>query len=111
MALIFALSSRPIPEGVAFMPDWLTHGGAWLVLAVLAYRALDPAGSASWSMAVLCVVLCTAYGVTDELHQSLVPGRVADAWDVMMDFAGSVAGTVLARALLRPTRLEGETAA
>ena len=35
MALIFAASSRPLPEYVALLPDWSTHSAAFAVLSIL----------------------------------------------------------------------------
>ena len=33
--------------------------------------------------------IAVAYGVTDEWHQSFVPGRDADLWDVVADALGA----------------------
>ena len=90
MGLIFFLSSRPVPEGAEWIPDWLTHGAAWAILAVLLARALE--GSRVRHVAVLAFVAATAYGVLDEIHQSYVPGRYPDAWDVVKDAVGALAG-------------------
>jgi VanZ family protein len=37
----------------------------------------------------LAIVLATAFGVTDELHQLLVPGRFFSILDMMANFIGS----------------------
>jgi len=42
-------------------------------------------------------LLATAYGVTDEYHQSFVPGRTADPMDVVKDLAGAAAACALYR--------------
>jgi len=94
MAFLFAVSSRTSWGPASDIPDWMTHAAGYVVLAVLVCRAL--AGGlgrpVTARVAVLAVVFSTLYGVTDELHQSLVPGRVADAWDVLKDLGGAVAG-------------------
>jgi VanZ family protein len=41
------------------------------------------------------VALATAYGVTDEYHQSFVPGRQAEAADVLKDLGGAALFTFL----------------
>ena len=96
MLFLFALSSRPVPGPVSHIPDWMTHGAGYAVLAVLAGRAL--AGGlgrpVTARVAALAVLISTSYGVTDELHQSFVPGRIADAWDLVKNLAGAVAGAV-----------------
>jgi VanZ family protein len=94
MALLFLVSSRPVPDAVAHVPDWLSHGAAYAVLGVLACRAFagglrDPAPRRA---ALAAVVVSTLYGVTDEAHQSFVPGRLADPWDVVKDLVGASVG-------------------
>jgi len=39
-----------------------------------------------------CALFCLAYGLTDEYHQSFVPGRTSEAGDVLADFFGGLAG-------------------
>lgn len=94
MAFLFVVSSRASWGPVSDAPDWMTHAFGYAVLAVLACRAL--AGGlgppVSVRVAVLAVVISTLYGVSDELHQSLVPGRLPDAADVLKDLAGAAAG-------------------
>lgn len=103
MAVIFAVSSRPVPDGVARIPDWLTHGGAYAVLAVLICRALAGglAATVPVKIALAAVLASTLYGITDEVHQSFVPGRMPDVADVVKDFLGAsvgAAGCALPRA-------------
>lgn len=94
MALLFVASGRAVPDQVSRVPDWLTHGAGYAVLAVLACRAL--AGGVIRPVAArvagLAVLLSFAYGVTDEIHQSFVPGRHADPWDLVKNLAGALAG-------------------
>ena len=51
----------------------------------------------SLSTALTATLLVTAYGVTDEYHQSFVPGRTADPADVVKDLAGAVVACALYR--------------
>lgn len=107
MALIFWISSRPVIPAASGIPDWITHGAGYAVLAVLSCRAL--AGGLGRPVAArtaaLGALVSALYGVTDELHQSFVPGRVADAWDLLKNLAGAVFGAA-ACAWPRPTRDE-----
>ncbi len=41
---------------------------------------------------VLSVLLSGLYGISDEIHQSFVPYRDADAMDALADFIGSAFG-------------------
>lgn len=104
MAVIFAVSSRPLPRYAGILPDWSTHAAAYAVLAVLAGRAAAGGLGAPLRVrdALLVAVFCTAYGITDELHQTLVPGRDASAWDVVKDAVGALIGVWLYRRVVVP---------
>jgi len=99
MAFIFAVSSRSMPPSVSAIPDWTTHGAGYLILSVLACRALAGGLGAAVSRwdSVLAVLVSTAYGISDELHQRFVPGRHSEAMDVAKDLAGAVVGAWLYR--------------
>lgn len=96
MAMLFQLSSRPDVGPAGRVPDWLTHGAAYLVLAGLLCRALagglKPLPAAT---AAVAACLATAYGVTDEYHQSFVPGRDASVADILKDAGGAALGAWL----------------
>jgi VanZ family protein len=99
MAVIYAASARSDVGAFGRVPDWVTHGAAYLVLAGLACRALAGGlhGPLPARAAALAVTLAAAYGVSDELHQSFVPGREASAADVLKDTGGALAGALLYR--------------
>ena len=40
-------------------------------------------------LAVLTVLIATVYGITDELHQYFVPGRMMSGFDMLANFLGS----------------------
>lgn len=65
------------------------------VLALLLAETLRHRGG--WTRQSLLAVLglTTAWGIVDELHQSGVSGRSADAADVCVDFLGAVAAMAL----------------
>jgi VanZ family protein len=91
-ALIFILSS--IPDLGTGLGGWdvllrkLAHAAEFAILGALLVRALRRPG---WAVA-----LGIAYAVSDELHQSFVPGRQGSALDVALDSVGVVLGAVLA---------------
>jgi VanZ family protein len=96
MGLLFWASTLSGAGGGLSIPDWVTHGTAYLVLAVLLARALAGAPRAlTPSLAVAAVLLSTAYGVTDEYHQSFTPGRDPSLGDVAKDFGGATLGVLL----------------
>jgi VanZ family protein len=98
MAIIFAASSIPalgaLPGGIS---DKFAHGVGYGLLGAVLIRAL--AGSrlkgVTWSRAGLAVLLATLYGVSDEFHQSFVPGRSPDRLDVLADCIGAALAVVV----------------
>jgi VanZ family protein len=99
MALIFALSSMPQPPEV---PSAIGDKGGHLLLYAglggLFVRALAGGWNAPVPLrvALLAIVYSTVYGVTDEMHQAVVPPRQVEALDIAADGAGAaVAAAVL----------------
>ncbi len=41
---------------------------------------------------MMTLLIGTGYAISDEWHQSFVPGRDASAWDVFFDMAGNGMG-------------------
>jgi len=94
MAIIFALSaqSNPLPEVTARVWDKLLHLFEYSGLAFLLARALVGDGL-SWRAALLAAtLLASAYGATDEYHQSFVPGRDSSLRDWSADSLGAIVG-------------------
>ena len=95
MIVLFVLSAQSsLPSVASTVSDKVEHGGAYAVLGVLMLRAL---ASGTWrgvtlKGVALAVLLATAYGITDELHQLFVPDRSFDLLDMAADAAGAAAG-------------------
>jgi VanZ family protein len=49
----------------------------------------------------MAVALASAYGITDELHQLFVPGRVSDPVDWLVDTLGAIVGVYVATRIYR----------
>jgi VanZ family protein len=94
-ALIFALSS--VPDLGTGLGGWdlvlrkIAHAAEYAVLGVLLLRATGRAG--------LAFAFGAAYAVSDEVHQSFVPGRLGSPVDVAIDAAGVAVGIVLLQSL------------
>lgn len=110
-AVIFVLSSFPgsaYPQVGVWSADKFAHvavyGALGLATAVALHRGVGLRSLTA--LFVWSVLLCTAYGVSDEIHQSFVPGRSPDVRDVVADFAGAVlgAGVYVARLRARVSR-------
>lgn len=93
MAVIFVLSAQPdLPHVTGGWPDLLISSAAhtflFAVLAILWARALGQ-GRRAWLAAVALTLL---YALSDEFHQSFVPGRHADPLDLAFDTLGAALG-------------------
>ncbi len=99
--LIFWQSSGPLPHQTPSLTglDKLAHAAVYALLAFLAARAFatlpfpDQAPVLPWAAALFAAL----YGLSDEIHQSFVPGRSADAWDWIADISGAIAGALIYR--------------
>jgi len=98
-ALIFFASSGATGPELPSVPgvDKVLHCGAYFVWATLCLIALGVTG---WPRsrdlrAIAAILLTIAYGASDEIHQSFVPGRSADGWDLVADASGAVLAVLL----------------
>ena len=107
MGVIFAFSSIPAKEMPTFgLLDLLVkkggHAGGYALLALANLRALrferaNGAPRRSNPRAYLAALLVTVfYALTDEFHQSFVPGRHPALADVGIDTLGALLGLSLA---------------
>jgi VanZ family protein len=97
MAAIFHLSSLSRVDLAGRVPDWITHPVAYGAGGLLVCHALVEGRRPSVRDLAVAVLLTTGYGVTDEYHQSRVPGRDADPMDVVKDFVGAAAAALVYR--------------
>ena len=108
-ALIIALTSVPgsaVPDVGGESTDKLVHLILYGVLGALVLHAAWNPPRPLRSLAI-AVVATSAFGVVDEVHQKLVPGRSADMMDWVADSIGGATGALAAIALRR----RGETPA
>jgi hypothetical protein len=98
--LFWQSSSSGAGSFLGFLPagsDKVLHAGAYSVLAALITLATGNP--------VLGGLLAVGYGVTDEIHQSFVPGRFASVGDLVADAIGAALGAgLVAYLVLRPER-------
>lgn len=76
--------------------DKVAHAGAYGVLGAL----LTVATGRPW----LAVLISALFGVSDEFHQSFVPQRAADVYDVLADTIGATIGATFVALLSRRRR-------
>jgi VanZ family protein len=96
--MIFIASSISQPPS---LPELVTdkglHGGLYGGFALVVLRAL----AQRWDRVTLltslgAIALVVLYGVSDEFHQSFVPGRTSDVADVIADGVGATAAVAIA---------------
>lgn len=95
MGTIFYLSHQPgdsfdLPHLIFF--DKLLHAVAYGVLAATVLFAA-PVWLKRKSLvltAIVAVIFCFLYGMSDEFHQSFIPGRFVSGWDVVADVFGAL---------------------
>jgi len=97
MMLIFFLSSQPSLPAVLFFSgaDLLLHAVFYAILCVFLARSFTDPRFRNWNRVILLTILVMAYGITDEFHQSFVPGRDASIWDVLADNVGGFLAAVM----------------
>ena len=94
MGVIFYFSHQPsgsIPQfGVI---DLLIKKGAHFVAYfILAWLARLAVGRWDWALAITAV-----YAISDEYHQTFIPGRDGNVIDVLIDWLGGLAAYLLSR--------------
>jgi VanZ family protein len=77
------------------------HGVVFFVLGMLVHNAVRQCGARGVKAVAAALAICVVYGITDEIHQILVPGRAFQLSDLVMDAAGSVIGICVVWALYR----------
>jgi VanZ family protein len=107
--LIFWLSAQeslPVPNVVDYQ-DKFMHFGAYSIMGVFSVRAFRHSRLAYPHWALLGWLFCCLYGLSDEWHQSFVPGRSPSALDWLADSlgAGLAVAIVLKLKLWQPSQI------
>jgi VanZ family protein len=106
MGAIFLLSADSDPPAPSAISDKTLHVIAYGGLAALLFRAVAGGLAARMTAraAALTLLITTAYGASDELHQMFVPGRSPELSDLFADAVGGALGLIACRAwaIIRP---------
>jgi VanZ family protein len=101
--VLFILSSIPYPPPVILnvsYEDLIMHAIAYSAFGFFVARALYYQKSRSRfreNLLLFTFLVGTVYGISDEIHQYFVPGRVSDILDVLADVVGTLIGFALFR--------------
>jgi len=96
--ILFILTSLPSNKVPSVgINDKLEHFGAYLVLSLLlnlAFRFQNKIKLFSNRPNLYSFLFVFVYGVFDELHQALIPGRDCNIFDLIADLIGSLLGLI-----------------
>lgn len=101
LGLIFYLSSqsKPLDMDMDFKGiDKVLHIGEYAAAAFLLCYSLIKSGVKK--VFILAFIFSVLYGISDEIHQSFVPNRTADLFDILADVIGSFIGAYSGMILL-----------
>ena len=102
--LILAVSSIPdlSTPGLGFsMADKIVHFAEYFILGYLTARAISSFIKEPLKIFWMSSAITSGYGILDELHQILIPGRTAEGLDMIADILGSILATALFARKLR----------
>ena len=89
LAIVFCLSSLSRVPGAELVWDKLLHAAGYGGISVLALRAFHSGFAPLRARATTgAFVFMVVWFISDEFHQSFVPGRSASAADVLADVVG-----------------------
>ena len=103
--ILFVLTSLPSQMAVTMdVSDKIEHFGAYGLLSVFLYLNLSFQNRFKIFKkfpGTFTIVIASFYGLIDELHQLLVPGRSAEFLDWLADFSGSLLAVLITGYLIK----------
>ena len=94
---VFLLSSRPLPEQVPKIPgmDKIFHFIVYAALSSAIFGSIIKSKNNHNKALFISIFLSALYGLSDEFHQSFVPGRECSLLDLLADFLGAAFGAAI----------------
>jgi VanZ family protein len=103
--ILFLLTSLPSSSAITMnVSDKIEHFGAYGLLSVFLYLNLffqNRFELLKKFPAIFTIIFASLYGLLDELHQLLVPGRSCEFLDWLADFSGALIGVLIIKWLLK----------
>jgi VanZ family protein len=105
LTIIFFLSAQPslTPPLQFTNSDKFYHVGEYFGLGILLVRAIRASAPSMRVLNAALVALCLGIvvGTSDEMFQSVVPGRQSDPFDLMADTAGVLLAQLVTLAMVK----------
>ncbi len=73
----------------------IAHFSIYLILAIVTLNLLKQYTKLSKRQIIMALIFCLLYAISDEFHQSFIGGRSPEVTDVLIDFAGSIIGSLI----------------
>ncbi len=94
MGVIFLLSHQPGDRFDPYLFRWADKLAHLVVYAALAFTLIYAFPkhyrcSEKYMVAAVSLLLCLLYGISDEFHQSFIPGRYPSITDIVADVFGA----------------------
>ncbi len=93
------------------MSDKIIHSLAYFGLSILVYLTLLYQRKSKLlfdKSALITIFICLIYGIIDELHQLVIPGRFADTFDWLADSFGTLVGVLVINFLIKQLKYQPE---
>lgn len=98
MGVIFYFSNQPKDVLISLFPFEvnfdLGHLVMYFILALLCFYSLNKTSRNKYLYTWVLLIVFT-YGISDEFHQSFIPGRTSDVFDLIMDTTGSFLALII----------------
>ena len=102
--ILFTATSIPAERLPSIgLSDKISHFVAYFVLSVLVILMLIYQRKSRFlfeNATIATIIICLFYGVADELHQILIPGRFAETLDWVADASGTIVGVLIVNFLM-----------
>ena len=78
----------------------LAHFAIYMILGMFTYAALAPYKEELKKPALISLIICGVYAVSDEIHQYYIPGREMRVTDMLLDTFGSLIGIIIVSVII-----------
>ncbi len=85
-----------IISSLQFIVRKTAHFSLYAILGILSFSHFATYGRLTWALKnVLSILVPVLYAISDEYHQTYIPGRSGEIRDVLIDSLGAVTGILL----------------
>jgi len=107
--ILFSATTLPAASMPSFgVVDKVNHLLAYFILAILLFLTLlfqQKILLSKNKVAGYALIICSLYGMLDEVHQIFIPGRSAEFLDFLADVCGALLGVLLMNHLVKRSKV------